>query len=79
MAGREVGRAHNERKVMKVIAVIKNVLGAEVGAYVREDWGEACAIIDDGDEIVIFDGDERQETLTGAEFVRLYGGEQYGK
>lgn len=64
---------------MKKIAVIKNVLGAEVGAYDREDWGEACAIIDDGDTVVLFADGEKFETLKGAEFVRLYGGEKFEK
>lgn len=55
-----------------MIAVIYNVLGAEVGAFTREEWGDACAFIDDGDRITIFDRDEKIETLTGAEFIELY-------
>ena len=55
-----------------MIAVIYNVLGAEVGAYTRDEWGEACAIVDDSDRVAIFERDEKIEILTGAEFARLY-------
>ena len=55
-----------------MIAVIHNALGAEVGAYMQEEWGNACEIIDGGDRVTIFERDKKIETLTGAEFVRLY-------
>lgn len=55
-----------------MIAVIYNVLGAEVGAYTRDEWSEACAIVDDSDRVAIFERDEKIEILTGAEFARLY-------
>lgn len=58
---------------MTEIAVVKNCLGTEVGAYVREEFADACDVIEDGDAIVMFADGQKIETISGACFKRVYG------
>ena len=60
---------------MKEIIVIKNSLGCDVGAYAREDFREACDVIQDGDAITFFADGEKVETISGALFKKIYGAE----
>ena len=54
------------------IAVIKNVLGAEVGAYAEDEFADACEWVCDGDAVVMFADGLPYETLKGAEFKKFY-------
>lgn len=69
-------------------ASVWNRSGCLVGQFERSEFGRACEMVEDSDEVCLDieewgEGaggivgliDERQEILTGAEFVRLYGGE----
>ena len=55
------------------IIVIKNSLGCDVGAYAREDFGDACDVIQDADAITFFADGEKIETISGKLFKEIYG------
>lgn len=59
------------------IAVIKNCLGAVIGAVEREKWGEYCDFIADEDTVSVFlsGQDGEIERYSGQEFKRFYGDE----
>lgn len=54
-------------------ARVLNSAGACVAWYNAEEFGDACESIVARDRVELYESGEWRETLTGAEFVELYG------
>lgn len=65
----------NERDKMEYIR-ISTTAGGVVGYYNRDEWGDACEMLNGSDRVEIYDDNGNwSETMTGAEFKRLCEGE----
>lgn len=65
----------NERDKMEYIR-ISTTAGGVVGYYNRDEWGDACEMLNGSDRVEIYDDNgDWSETMTGTEFKRLYGGD----